>query len=92
VEGARLARLALDAGVTAHPDLARLVEVPLGAAGVLLVALDLPGRLAPELSVALRSPGYGELEPGAVVVAAGRLRLPAVLTTLFLLTPKGAEA
>jgi hypothetical protein len=91
-EAERLLGLARDARAPVRPDLTRVIEVPLGPAGRLLVAFDLPGRLAPELSVALRSPGYGELAPGAVIVAAGRLRLPAVLTTLFVLTEEGAPA
>jgi hypothetical protein len=90
-EAAALARVARDADVAARPDLARVAEVPLGDAGRLVLALDVPGDLAPELSVALRSPGYGELAPGAVILAAGRASLPATLVTLLFLLPSGAE-
>jgi len=90
-EAASLARLAGEACVDAAPGLDAVVEVPLGRAGALLVALDLPGPLAPELSVALRSPGYGELVRGAAVVVAGNLPLPATLVTLFLFQPQGAS-
>jgi hypothetical protein len=88
-EADAFARLARGLGISARPDPARVVEVPLGAAGRLAVGLDLPAPLEPELGVALRSPGYAELEPGAVIVAAGRLLLPAALVTLFVLTPEG---
>jgi len=83
-EAARLARLAAACHARAQLDVGRVVEVPLGAAGALLLAFALPGRLAPQLSPSLRSPGYGELADAAVALAAGRLRLPATFTTLFL--------
>ena len=90
-EAARLARLAAAAHARAQLDVRRVVEVPLGAAGALLVAFALPAGLAPEVAPSLRSPGYGELADAAVAVAAGRLRLPATLTTLFLhLEPEGS--
>ncbi|ACG72616.1 Heparinase II/III family protein [Anaeromyxobacter sp. K] len=83
-EAAALARLARLARLRRPADPARVIEVPLGPAGHLLVAFAAPAGLAPELAPSLRSPGYGELVPASVATLAGPLACPAALATLFL--------
>jgi hypothetical protein len=86
-EAAALADLAGAARLRWRIDPARAVEVPLGAAGRLLVAFACPPGLAPELRPSLRSPGYGQLTDGAAAVLAGSVACPAAFFTLFLHVP-----
>jgi hypothetical protein len=90
-EAAALARLARVARLRATFDPEHAVEVPLGAAGRLLVAFACPPGLAPTVVPSLRSPGYGSVEEGSTALVAGRLTCPAALATLFLhLAPREA--
>jgi hypothetical protein len=61
------------------------VEVPLGAAGRLLLAFALPPGLSPEIVPSLRSPGYGRVANGSTAIVAGAVRCPASAATLFIL-------
>jgi hypothetical protein len=86
-EAAALAALAGAARLRWRIDGARAVEVPLGAAGRLLVAFACPPGLVPEIGPSLRSPGYGQIADGAAVVLAGSVACPAAFFTLFLHLP-----
>ncbi len=55
-------------------------------AAVLLVAFALPPDLAPEVSAAIRSPGYGRLAAASAAVVAGKVRCPAALATFFVVS------
>jgi hypothetical protein len=83
-EAAALARLARGGRLPWRVDAAHAVEVPLGAAGALLVAFACPPGLSPELAPSLRSPGYGRLADGSTALLAGIVACPAALATLFL--------
>ncbi len=66
---------------------ARAVEVPLGAAGRLIVAFSCPPDLVPEVAPSLRSPGYGRLADASTAFVAGAMTCPATLGTVFLHFP-----
>jgi hypothetical protein len=83
-EQAALERLARLAKLRRPPDPAHAVEVPIGAAGRLVLAFAFPSSLAPELGPALRSPGYGQLADATAVLVAGPVACPAALATFFL--------
>jgi hypothetical protein len=83
-ERALLERLAALARLRRPIDLARAVEVPLGAAGRLLLAFSCPAGLVAELGPAPYSPGYAELAEGSVILLAGGVDCPAELGTLVL--------
>ncbi|HEX9050746.1 MAG TPA: alginate lyase family protein, partial [Anaeromyxobacter sp.] len=91
-EAAALARLARAARLRRPVDSATAVEVPLGAAGRLVVAFACPPGLAPAIEPSLRSPGYGRVEEASAAVVAGAVSCPAVLTTLLLHLPAGSAA
>jgi len=86
-EAGAAARLARLGRLPWHVDAARAVEVPLGAAGRLLVAFACPPGLVPEVGPSLRSPGYGRLADASTAVVAGALGCPAALGTVFLHLP-----
>jgi hypothetical protein len=81
-EAAALARLAR--GVRLR--LALVVEVPVGRTA-LVAAFACPAGLAVDVVPSLRSPGYGQLADGSSAVAAGMVSCPALLTTVFALSP-----
>jgi hypothetical protein len=87
-----LARLARAAGLRRAIDPERAVEVPLGAAGTLVVAFACPPRLGPVLEPSVRSPGYGRVEEVSTAVVAGTVSCPAAIATLFLHVPAGSAA
>jgi hypothetical protein len=91
-EAAALERLARLARLRRPPDPARAFEVPLGAAGRLVLAFACPAGLAPELGPTLRSPGYGELVGATALVVAGPIACPAALATFFLHLPTERSA
>jgi hypothetical protein len=78
----RLDRLVRATRVRPSVDALHAIEVPAGARR-LVIAFALPPGLVPELATAVRSPGYGQLADGSVAIAAGPVRCPAALTTLF---------
>lgn len=84
---ARLARTAGRGRLRGPLDLCGVVEVSLGAAGRLLLALSGPTGLALELAPAVRAPGYAERVEGTVALAAGTVRCPATLATVILHLP-----
>jgi hypothetical protein len=90
-ETAALARLARMAGLRRAPDPDRAVEVPLGAAGRILLAFVVPPGLEASLGPSLRSPGYGVLVDAVTLVLSGRVACPTALTTLFLHLPPEPE-
>jgi hypothetical protein len=91
-EAAALARLARAARLPRAFDPAHAVEVPLGAAGRLLVAFACPPGRAPAIEPSLRSPGYGRVEASSTAVVAGTVSCPATLVTLLLHLPAGSAA
>jgi Heparinase II/III-like protein/Heparinase II/III N-terminus len=81
-ELAALERLVRASRARASLDAVHAVEVPVGARR-LVVAFALPPGLTPEVAASVRSPGYGQLADGSAVLAAGKIRCPVTLTTLF---------
>jgi hypothetical protein len=91
-EVAAFARLGRAARLRRPIDPAHAVEVPLGAAGRLLLAFACPPGLAPAIEPSLRSPGYGRVEEASAAVVAGTVSCPATLVTLLLHLPAGSAA
>jgi hypothetical protein len=89
-EVAALARLARSVRLRRTIDPEHALEVPLGAAGRLLVAFAGPPGLVLAVAPSLRSPAYGRLAEGSTALLAGRVRCPAALATLFLHLPGSA--
>jgi hypothetical protein len=83
-ELASLERLVRATRSRAALDPVHAVEVPVGARR-LVVAFALPPGLTPEVAASVRSPGYGQLADGSAILAAGKVRCPATLTTLFVI-------
>jgi hypothetical protein len=71
--------------VRASVDAAHAVEVRLGERR-LLVAMALPPGLSAGVAPAIRSPGYGQVADASAAFAAGSVRCPATLVTLFVVS------